>query len=138
MPSSFTIAVRSAAIAALIVAAPLGAARAQGGGTMSHVATRPAVCTDGVALYHNLGSVPTPFDTLAMPPSEPIRVSSPEEAAAAERMMLQRAGSIGATGVLMTTMEEETADGLRMHRSVTPVFAPGDTARAYAACRKKS
>jgi hypothetical protein len=137
MPRSLIIALRYAAITALTVAAPLGAAGAQGGGTMSRVATRPAVCTDGVALYNNLGSVPTPFDTLTMPPSEPIRVSSPEEAAAAERMILQRAGSVGATGVLMTTVEEETADGLRMHRSVTPVFAASDTTRAYAACRKK-
>ncbi len=98
----------------------------------------PKVCADGVREYYTKADIPTPYDTLVMPPSEPVRVTSPEEAEAAQRLMRERAGSVGATGLLV--LEETTDDGagrVQMSRSLTPVFAPSDSARAHAACRTK-
>ena len=128
--------VRAAALAALLSAPPV-VVRAQQASAAASPA-HPKVCVEGVREYYSKADIPTPYDTLVMPSSEPIRVSSPEEAAAAERLVRERAGSVGATGLLV--LEERTDDGMgrvEMHRSVTPVFAPSDSARAYAACRGK-
>jgi hypothetical protein len=98
----------------------------------------PKVCAEGVREYYSKADIPAPYDTLVMPPSEPVRVTSPEELEAAQRLMREQAGSVGATGLLV--LEERTDDGMgrvEMHRSVTPVFAASDSARAYAACRGK-
>jgi hypothetical protein len=115
---------------AFAACAPL-ALRAQQSAAPAH----PKVCADGVREYFSRSELPTPYDTLALPPAEPIRVTSPEEAAAAQRMMRERAGSVGATGLFVQEVTEETPDGMRMQRSVSAIFAPSDTARAYAACR---
>jgi hypothetical protein len=126
--------VRAAIIAALSCVVPF-VARAQ---QAAMPAAHPKVCAEGVREFYSKADIPTPYDTLVMPPSEPIRVSSPEEAAAAERLVREKAGSVGATGLLV--LEERTDDGMgrvEMHRSVTPVFAASDSARAYAACRGK-
>jgi hypothetical protein len=98
----------------------------------------PKVCAEGVREFYSKAEIPTPYDTLVMPPSEPVRVTSPDELEAAQRQMRAQAGSVGATGLLV--LEERTDDGMgrvEMHRSVTPVFAASDSARAYAACRGK-
>ena len=128
--------VRAVIVAALVSAVPV-AARAQETGAAAQPA-HPKVCADGVREYYSKAEIPTPYDTLVMPPSEPVRVTSPEEAEAAQRLMRERAGSVGATGLLV--VEERTDDGMgrvQMSRSITPVFAPSDSARAYAACRGK-
>lgn len=117
----------------LVVLAAPASSRAQNASAPAH----PKVCAAGVREFYSRAELTMPFDSLTMPPSDgPIRVTSPEEAEAAQRMVRERAGSVGATGLLV--MEETTDDGsgrVQMHRSVTPIFAPSDTARAYAACR---
>jgi hypothetical protein len=126
--------VRAAVIAALSCAVPF-VARAQ---QAAKPAAHPKVCAEGVREFYSRADIPTPYDTLVMPPSEPILVNSPEEAAAAGRLVREKAGSVGATGLLV--LEERTDDGMgrvEMHRSVTPVFSASDSARAYAACRGK-
>jgi hypothetical protein len=80
--------------------------------------------------------VPKPFDSLAMPPNAlPLRISSPEEEVAAEREMRRRAGSVGATGLVV--LDEVIEDGgmRKVRRHVVPVFVAADSARAHAACR---
>lgn len=127
---------RAAFVIAPALALPV-AAQAQHAGSAPPPA-HAKVCADGVVEYYSKGDIPTPYDTLVMPPGEPVRVTSPEEAEAAQRLMRERAGSVGATGILV--LEERTDDGMgrvQMSRSLTPVFAPSDTARAYAACRGK-
>lgn len=128
--------VRVAVVAAVVSAMPV-AARAQQASAPAPAA-HPKVCAEGVREFYSKAEIPTPYDTLTMPPSEPVRVTSPDELEAAQRQMRSLAGSVGATGLLV--LEERTDDGMgrvEMHRSVTPVFAPSDTARAYAACRGK-
>ena len=96
----------------------------------------PAVCAAGVRDYGSLAEVPAPYDTLRLPPGPPIRVHSEDEARAAEQLIHQQAGSVGATGLV--TFEEQEDDGsgtVRVRRRVLPVFVPSDTARAYAACK---
>lgn len=97
------------------------------------------VCADGVRRYVALDSVPTPFDTLTMPRGAPIRITSPDQEQAAERQMMERAGSVGATGVVV---HDEVLDGgagmRRVSRRVIPVFVPSDSARAQAVCRRGS
>lgn len=128
--------VRAVAVVALACAMPV-AVRAQQAGAAAAPA-HPKVCADGVREYYSRADIPTPYDTLVMPPGEPVRVTSPEEAEAAQRLMRERAGTVGATGLLV--LEERTDDGMgrvEMHRSIMPLFAPSDSARAYAACRGK-
>ena len=97
--------------------------------------TRPIVCAKGVRTYNSLKEVPSPFDTLKLPPHAPIRVSSPEEAEAAQAQMLTDAGKIGATGLVVEEVSENDGGSMTVHRRVVPVFVPADTARAYKACR---
>jgi len=99
-------------------------------------AKHPVVCAKGVRTYNSLKDVPAPFDTLKLPNHAPIRVSSPEEAEAAEQQMLADAGKVGATGLVETEVEEDNGNSRTVHRQVVPVFVPSDTARAYGACRK--
>src|SRR5512133_1788221 len=71
---------------------------------------QPAVCAKGVRIYTDKSQVPVPHDTLTMPPADgPVRVTSPEEAEAAELAMRGRAGSVGANGVIVT--DEVSDDG---------------------------
>ena len=99
-------------------------------------AKHPVVCGKGVRTYDSLKEVPTPFDTLKLPPHAPVRVSSPEEADAAQAEMMTAAGTIGATGLVVEEVTEADGGGMTVHRRVVPVFVPSDTARAYGACRK--
>jgi hypothetical protein len=59
------------------------------------------VCAEGVRRYDSMAAVPAPFDTLTMPPGEPVRITNPAEAKAAERRMVERAGSVGATVIVV-------------------------------------
>jgi hypothetical protein len=124
----------SSALAAVLSA---GAARAVRAQSTPPAKTRPAVCAQGVRVYTDKSQVPTPHDTLTMPPADgPVRVTSPEEAEAAELAMRGRAGSVGATGVLVTDITSEESGGTRIQRSVTAVYVPADAARAQQACKK--
>ncbi|MEP6990567.1 MAG: hypothetical protein ABJA80_06505 [bacterium] len=88
-------------------------------------------------VFTDRSQVPVPFDTLTIPAApEPVRVSSPAEAEVAELAMRARAGSVGATGVLFVDVESEDNGMVRLHRSVTAVFAPADSARAQLACKQ--
>lgn len=97
----------------------------------------PVVCAAGVRIYTDKAQVPAPYDTLTIPaPDGPVRVTSEEEAEAAELAMRGRAGSVGATAVLVTDERTEDADGVRLHRSVLGLYIPADSARAQRACAK--
>ena len=98
-------------------------------------AKHPVVCGKGVRTYDSLKEVPAPFDTLKLPPHAPVRVTSQEEAEAAEAQMMTDAGKIGATGLVVTEVVEENGNSRSVHRQVIPVFVPSDTARAYGACK---
>ncbi len=95
----------------------------------------PTVCAAAVHIYGTRSELPTPFDSLAMLPGPPIRISSREEAAAAEMQRRERAGKAGATGVLVA--DETTNNGglVRVRRRVLPLFAASDSARAQQACK---
>ncbi len=96
----------------------------------------PAVCAAGVREYGSLSEISTPYDTLRMPPGPPLEVHNEDEARAAEQQMKQRAGSVGATGLVSYDQEDDDGSGgRRLRRSVMAVFVPADTARAYGACR---
>src|SRR4051812_41566235 len=98
--------------AALTLAATV--ARAQSAQTAPAAQPKhPAVCAKGVRIYTELSQVPVPHDTLQMPPSEPVRVTSEQEAEAAELAMRGRAGSVGATGILVTDKVVDLSDGER-------------------------
>ena len=123
------------ATAALLAAAWNAPAVAQAGTTPAQPPRHPPVCAKGVRTYPDFSQVPKPYDTLAMPPGPRIQVTNPEEAEAAERAVRERAGSIGATGVVFT--EETSSDGagaMEVRRRVFPVFVPSDSARAQQAC----
>lgn len=123
--------------AAIAISGPVipASALAQGAVPPAH----PAVCADGIRTYTSLDLVPTPFDTLGMPPpGTPIRVTNPDEAAAADRRMAERAGSVGATGIVITDLTLADRPGpRRVVRRVTAVFVPSDTGRAHAACARE-
>jgi hypothetical protein len=76
-----------------------------------------------------------PHDSLGLPPGAPVRVTSAEEAAAADLAMRGRAGSVGATGVVVTEVTEAGDGGTVIRRRVVPVFVPSDSGRAQAACK---
>jgi len=96
----------------------------------------PVVCGKGVRVYTERAQLPAKRDSLAMPPAKPVRVTSPEEAEAAEFAMRERAGSVGATSLLVVTKQTDEADGVRMERSVSAFFIPSDSAAAQQACKK--
>jgi len=118
----------------LVPLAPVRTAGAQGamGSQSTHHA---AVCAAGVRTYTSLQEVPTVHDTLPLPPSPRVQVTNDEEAAAADLAMRGRAGSVGATGVVITDVTENSDGGMVLHRHVVPVFVPSDSARAHAACK---
>jgi hypothetical protein len=123
-------------IAVILVPGPIRAQDPTAAGA-APTPRHPAVCADGVQRYAGLASVPHPFDTLTFPKGlPPIRITNPEQAGAAERQMAERAGRIGATGMVTVEESQETDGGARMvRRRVIPVFVPADSARAQAACR---
>ena len=108
----------------------LWASAASAQGTSDSVKHHAPVCAAGVRTYTSAHDVPIPHETLALPPGPAIRVT-PGGEAAADQAMRDRAGSGGATGMIVT----ETSDGGLVRRTVTPVFVPSDSARAHAACK---
>jgi hypothetical protein len=127
--------VRAAAVAGLLFAAA-GVTQAQSAPTKPATPAHPSVCAAGVRIYSAKADIPIPNDTVALPPGPPIRVTSPEEAEAADLDLRARAGAAGANGILMTTETVEQSDGgVRMSRSVTPMYVPADSARAAEACK---
>ncbi|MES2179712.1 MAG: hypothetical protein V4550_17770 [Gemmatimonadota bacterium] len=134
--SSIIRSLRAVAIASLVTVAAGASSSAQGASAANPAPGRPPVCAKGVRVFTDKSQVPTPYDTLRVPPPDaPIRVTSPEEAEAAELALRARAGSVGATGVLVT--DEVTEDGgmQRMRRSVQGLFVRADSARAQQACK---
>ncbi|HEY4306332.1 MAG TPA: hypothetical protein VGM82_17795 [Gemmatimonadaceae bacterium] len=119
----------AAAIALACTAAVAGAQAAS-------AAKHPPVCAAGVRVYHDRADVPAPHDTLSLPSGPQLRVTNPEEAEAAELATRERAGAVGATGILVSDEDVETPDGIRRHRTVTAVYVPADSAHATAACKK--
>ncbi len=118
---------------ALVVTAR-GAVTAQ---TANQKPRHPVVCAKGVRIYTDRSQLPVKRDSLTMPPSSgPVRVTSPEEAEAAELALRGRAGSVGATSILVT---DETSDdgsgGQRLSRRVAAFFIPADSAQAQQACK---
>jgi hypothetical protein len=125
------------AVSAIAIVAISRSAGAQTAANRGQAPRHPRVCAGGVRTYPSVTQVPTPFDSLAMPPAPgPVRVTNPAEAEAADRAVRERAGSVGATGVVVSDVTEDTGGGMRIRRSVLPVFVPSDSARAQQACRK--
>jgi hypothetical protein len=129
---------RSALIHPVLVAALiLGASHVMRAQSAPTAKKHPAVCAQGVRVYTDKSQVPAPHDTLTIPPGDgPVRVSSPEEAEAAELALRGRAGSVGATGILVTDVTSEEGGGTRVQRSVTAFYVAADAARAQQACKK--
>jgi hypothetical protein len=126
---------RSIAVGAALVGIT-SVAGAQGARQSSPAAKHAPICAKGVKVYTDRTQVPVPFDTLDVPrPDGPVRVTNEQEAEAAELAMRERAGSVGATGVLVIDEVEDDGGNRRMHRSVTGVFVPADSARAHQACK---
>ena len=134
MPTSQPIRIlRASCAAALITTAAAAGLHAQ---TAAPKPKHTPVCSRGVRVYMDRAQVPVPHDTLTMPPADgPVRVTSAEEAEAAELAMRGRAGSVGANAVLIADETTESGGEVRMHRSVTAIFVPSDSARAIAACK---
>ncbi len=113
-------------------------ASAQGArGSSTPAAKHAPVCAKAVKVYTDRSQIPTPFDTLEVPPPDgPVRVTNEQEAEAAELAMRGRAGAVGATGVLVTDDVQEGSDGSRrVQRRVTGIFVPADGVRARQACK---
>lgn len=132
MSHSF-LSIRSAVAAAVVLAGSAAVGSAQDAKPAKHT----PICAKGVRIYTERNQVPVPFDTLQVPsPDGPVRVTNEQEAEAAELAMRARAGSVGATGVLVTDEVQDTGDGeRRMRRNVLGVFVPADSARAQQACK---
>ena len=96
------------------------------------------VCAAGVKIYDDIKEVPKPYDSLSVPPADgPVMVTNEAEAEAAQMAMRGRAGSVGATGVVVTDLTEDNGSGMvRMRRSVQGVYAASDSSRAQKACGK--
>ena len=119
--------------AALALAPP--SAQAQ---TASRQTAHPPVCAEGVRMYDSIKDVPFPRDSVAVPPAAaPVVVTNPDEAEAARKAMMGRAGSAGATGVVVTIVDKDDGNGrVVSRRTVQGFFVPSDSARAQSACRK--
>ncbi|MEP6999337.1 MAG: hypothetical protein ABI969_02585 [bacterium] len=123
----------------LLVSASLTfiASSVAGAQTAQPVATHPVVCAKGVRMFTEKSQIPVPYDTVRVPRSAvPVIVTNPQELEAAELALRERAGSVGATGVLVTDeMSDDGSGGQRMRRSVTGVYVPADAPRAQLACK---
>jgi len=130
MPSTY---IARAAATALSLVASASIASAQGS---SANAKHAPICAKGVKVYTDRSQVPVPFDTLEVPrPDAPVRVTNEQEAEAAELAMRGRAGSVGATGILVTDEVQEDGGNRQVRRSVKGLFVPADSARAHQACK---
>jgi hypothetical protein len=129
-----SIRVCSVACALTILAAH--GARAQATPASAAKPKHPVVCAKGVRVYNDRSQVPTPHDTVSIPPADgPIRVTSPDEAEAAELALRGRAGSVGANAVLVVDVVSDDGGALRVRRSATGLFVPADSARALQMCK---
>jgi hypothetical protein len=126
---------RTIAVAAALVGMA-SVASAQGAPQSSSAAKHAPICAKGVKVYTDRSQVPVPFDTLDIPrPDGPVRVTNEQEAEAAELALRERAGSVGATGVLVTDEVEDDGGNRRMRRSVKGLFVPADSSRSHQACK---
>ena len=133
--SAIAASIRVCSVALMLSIVAARPAHAQASSTAAK-AKHPAICAKGVRVYTDRSQLPTPHDTLSIPPADgPIRVTSPEEAEAAELALRERAGSVGATGVLVVDEVSGDGDSQRVRRSATGVFVPADSARALQACK---
>ena len=100
---------------------------------------RAPTCARAVKIYDDIKQVPAPHDTVEVPaPDGPVRVTNEAEMEAAELALKTRAASVGATGVLIATIEEDNGSGMvTMRRSVTGIFVRADSAAAQKACSGK-
>jgi hypothetical protein len=100
--------------------------------------TYAPVCAKGVVIYTDIKEVPKPYDSLTIPaPAAPVMVTNEDELAAAELAMRGRAGSVGATGVVITDETNDDGNGrVQLRRTTQGVFVPSDSARAQKACGK--
>lgn len=127
---------RALAAAALLFVSTSSTTHAQGA-SIKPSTPRPAVCAKGVRVFSDGKQVPTPNEVVTIPPADgPVRVSSPEEAEAAELAVRGRAGSVGATAILFVDETYYEGGMTRMRRSVTGFFVPADSARAQLACKQ--
>jgi hypothetical protein len=132
--SVFAASIRVSSVA--IALSILGARAAHAQATAAAKPKHPVVCAKGVRVYSDRSQVPTPHDTVAIPPADgPIRVTSAEEAEAAEMALRGRAGSAGANSVLVIDEVSGNADSQSVRRTATGLFVPADSARALQACK---
>lgn len=132
--SAVAAAIRVSSVA--IILSILGARAAQAQATAAAKPKHPVVCASGVRVYTDRSQVPTPHDTVAIPPTDgPIRVTSPDEAEAAEMALRGRAGSAGANSVLLIDEVSDNGGSQRISRTATGLFVPADSARALQACK---
>ena len=131
--SAVTASIRFASVA--IVLSILGVHAAHAQATAAAKSKHPVVCAKGVRVYTDRSQIPTPHDTVAIPPAAPIRITSPDEAEAAEMALRERAGSVGANSVLLIDEVSGDADAQRVRRTATGLFVPADSARALQACK---
>lgn len=125
----------------LILAAALLLAASSAG---AQAAARPATkriptCARAMKTYDDIKQVPLPHDTVDVPaPDGPVRVTNEAEAEAAELALKTRAASVGATGVLITTIEQDNGGGMvTMRRNVTGIYVRADSAEAQKICSAK-
>lgn len=121
-------------VAGLCLAGVAMSAAAQAPATKRH----PAVCAEGVRVYTERASLPAQRDSVPIPPPPGggVRVTNQEEADAAELAMRGRAGSAGATSVLVLTEMEDGPNGHQMRRTVSGFFIVADSVRAAGICKK--
>jgi hypothetical protein len=96
-------------------------------------------CARAIKTYDDIKQIPVPHDTVQIPaPDGPVRVTNEAEAEAAELALKTRAASVGATGVLLTTVEQDDGGGMvTMRRSVTGIYVRADSAEAQKVCSAK-
>ena len=123
-------------VAVVVALASIAASSASAQAVAPAKPARAPFCARGVRIYTEPSQVPTPVDTLRIPPADaPVRVTSPEEAEAAELALRGRAASVGANALLITDVVTEDAGGQRIRRSVVGLFVRADSARSVAACK---
>jgi hypothetical protein len=125
---------RSTIAARAFFAAASVAGFAASAGAQATTPRHPDVCAEGVRIYEDRAKLPAQRDSIVIPrpAGGQIRVSSPEEAEAAEMALRERAGSVGVTSLLILT---ET-DNDTVRRSVTGFFIAADSVRAAGICKK--
>jgi hypothetical protein len=126
------------AVRVSLLAACLAGLAATAGAQAATAPRHPAVCAQGVRIYNERAALPAQRDSMVVPPPPggQVRVTSPEEAEAAEMAMRERAGAVGITSLLVITETEDNGGDVRMRRSVSGYFIAADSARAAGICKK--